>query len=597
MLPRSSASSRLMKRRTASSAESASKLRNETDWGSWAIGFPPLSVRCRCSMVKRMARIGNAIQVLPRLFYTESKGLAMSDERVLSEVPAIGRIDLHEVEKPEAVPSERFAESIAIGLTFDDVLLRPAKSELHPNFVDVSTRLTRDIRLNIPIISAAMDTVTEARLAIAMAQQGGLGVIHKNMSIEQQAEEVDKVKRSEAGMIVDPVTMRPWQTIAEALQVMEKYKISGVPVTDANGKLVGILTNRDLRFETRFDLPISERMTKDNLITTPVGTTLEQAREVLHHHRIEKLLVVDSHGDLKGLITVKDIQKARRYPQAAKDPLGRLRVGAAIGVGKEGLDRARALIDAKVDVVVIDSAHAHSAGVMDVIRQFKKLFPDTPLIAGNVATYEGTKDLIELGVDAVKVGIGPGSICTTRVIAGAGVPQVTAVMECAQAAEKYDVPIISDGGIKFSGDITKAIAAGGHAVMIGSLFAGTDEAPGETILYQGRTFKAYRGMGSIAAMQQGSKDRYFQEDADEVGKLVPEGIEGKVPYKGSLSAMVPQLVGGLRSGMGLTGSRNVDDLRTKAQFVRITSDGLRESHAHDVSITKEAPNYRIDSND
>jgi IMP dehydrogenase len=521
----------------------------------------------------------------------------MSDERALDELPVIGRIDIHEFPRTEPVPSERFLEAIPLALTFDDVLLRPAKSDIHPNFVDVSTRLTRDIRLNIPIVSSAMDTVTEARLAIAMAQQGGLGVIHKNMPIDAQAEEVDKVKRSEAGMIVDPVTMRPWQTIAEAMQVMEKYKISGVPVTDANGRLVGILTNRDLRFETRFDLPIAERMTKDNLITVPVGTTLEQAREVLHHHRIEKLLVVDTHGDLKGLITVKDIQKARRYPQAAKDPLGRLRCGAAIGVGKEGLDRARALIDAKVDVVVIDSAHAHSAGVMDVIRQFKKLFPDTPLIAGNVATFEGATDLIELGVDAVKVGIGPGSICTTRGVAGAGVPQVSAVMECARAAEKYDVPIISDGGIKFSGDITKAIAAGAHCVMIGSLFAGTDEAPGETILYQGRTFKAYRGMGSIGAMQAGSKDRYFQEAEDEVSKLVPEGIEGKVPYKGSLSAMVPQLVGGLRSGMGLTGSRNVDDLRTKAQFVRITSAGLRESHAHDVSITKEAPNYRIDSND
>jgi IMP dehydrogenase len=337
-------------------------------------------------------------------------------------------------------------------------------------------------------------------------------------------------------------------------------------------------------------------MTKEDLITVPVGTTLEQAREVLHHHRIEKLLVVDSNGDLKGLITVKDIQKARRYPQAAKDPLGRLRCGAAIGVGKEGLDRARALIDAQVDVVVIDSAHAHSAGVMDVIKQFKKLFPDTPLIAGNVATFEGTRDLIDLGVDAVKVGIGPGSICTTRVVAGAGVPQISAVIECAKAAEKYDIPIISDGGIKFSGDITKAIAAGAHAVMIGSLFAGTDEAPGETILYQGRTFKAYRGMGSIGAMTQGSKDRYFQEDQD-VSKLVPEGIEGKVPYKGSLGAMVPQLVGGLRSGMGLTGSRNIDDLRTKAQFVRITAAGLRESHAHDVMITKEAPNYQIEPKD
>jgi IMP dehydrogenase len=522
----------------------------------------------------------------------------MSDERVLrDEIPVIGRIDLHEAGQREPAPSSRFAEEPALALTFDDVLLKPAKSELHPNFVDVTTRLTRDISLNIPIVSSAMDTVTEARLAIAMAQHGGLGIIHKNMPIDRQAEEVDKVKRSEAGMIVDPVTMRPWQTIAEAMSVMEKYKISGVPVTDANGKLVGILTNRDLRFETRFDLPIAERMTKESLVTVPVGTTLEQAREVLHQHRIEKLLVVDQNGDLKGLITVKDIQKARRYPQAAKDPLGRLRVGAAIGIGRDGLDRARALIDSKVDVVVIDSSHAHSEAVLETIRHFKKLFPSTPLIAGNVATYEGARDLIELGVDAVKVGIGPGSICTTRVVAGAGVPQVTAVMECARAAEKFDIPIISDGGIKFSGDITKAIAAGAHCVMIGSLFAGTDEAPGETILYQGRTFKAYRGMGSLAAMQQGSKDRYFQEDTDEVGKLVPEGIEGKVPYKGSLSAMIPQLVGGLRSGMGLTGSKSVDDLRTKAQFVRITAAGLRESHAHDVVITKEAPNYRIETTD
>ncbi|HYU26786.1 MAG TPA: IMP dehydrogenase [Thermoanaerobaculia bacterium] len=521
----------------------------------------------------------------------------MSDERVLHEVPPIGGIEIHENAQPVPLGAARFAEGIDVGLTFDDVLLRPARSDIHPNFVDVSTRLTRDIRLNIPIISAAMDTVTEARLAIAMAQQGGLGIIHKNMTIEQQAEEVDKVKRSEAGMIVDPVTMRPWQSISEALQVMEKYKISGVPVTDANGRLVGILTNRDLRFETRFDLPISERMTKEDLITVPVGTTLEQAREVLHHHRIEKLLVVDSNGDLKGLITVKDIQKARRYPQAAKDPLGRLRCGAAIGIGRDGLDRARALIDAKVDVVAIDSSHAHSSAVMETIKQFKKLFPATPLIAGNVATYEGARDLCELGVDAVKVGIGPGSICTTRVVTGAGVPQITAILDCARAAEKFDVPLISDGGIKFSGDITKAIAAGAHCVMVGSLFAGTDEAPGETILYQGRTFKAYRGMGSIAAMQQGSKDRYFQEQADEVSKLVPEGIEGKVPYKGSLGAMVPQLVGGLRSGMGLTGSPTVEDLRTKAQFVRITSAGLRESHAHDVTITKEAPNYRIELTD
>ncbi len=517
----------------------------------------------------------------------------MSEERALETEAVLGRIEFDELSARHAERPNRILD-VPIALTFDDVLLAPSKSDIHPNFVDTSTQLTRDIRINVPIISAAMDTVTEARLAIAMAQLGGLGVIHKNMSIANQAEEVDKVKRSEAGMIVDPVTMRPWQRISEALEVMEKYKISGVPVTDEHGKLVGILTNRDLRFETRFDLPISERMTKDNLITTPVGTTLEQAREVLHHHRIEKLLVVDANGDLKGLITVKDIQKARRYPTAAKDPLGRLRCGAAIGVGKEGLDRARALIDAKADVIVIDSAHAHSRGVMDLIGEFKKLFPNTQLIAGNVATYEGASDLLELGVDAIKVGIGPGSICTTRVVAGAGVPQITAVMECARAAEKYGVPLVSDGGIKFSGDITKAIAAGANSVMIGSLFAGTDEAPGETILYQGRTFKAYRGMGSIGAMQAGSKDRYFQENENEVSKLVPEGIEGKVPYKGSLAAMVPQLVGGLRSGMGLTGSGSIEELRTKTRFVRITAAGLRESHAHDVIITKEAPNYRIE---
>ncbi|HVR44571.1 MAG TPA: IMP dehydrogenase [Thermoanaerobaculia bacterium] len=504
-----------------------------------------------------------------------------------------GRVELRELRREDPLPSERFVDAPPLALTFDDVLLLPARSDVHPNFVDTSTRLTRGIRLNIPIVSAAMDTVTEARLAIAIAQQGGIGIIHKNMSIEQQAEEVDKVKRSEAGMIVDPVTMRPWQRISEALQVMEKYKISGVPVTDANGKLVGILTNRDLRFETRFDLPISERMTKDDLITVPVGTTLDEAREVLHQHRIEKLLVVDGHGDLKGLITVKDIQKARRYPSASKDPLGRLRCGAAIGVGKEGLDRARALIDAKVDVIVMDSAHAHSAGVLESIRQFKKVFPDTQLVAGNVATAEATEELLQLGVDGVKVGIGPGSICTTRVIAGAGVPQITAIMECTRVAEKFDVPVVADGGIKFSGDITKALAAGAHTVMIGSLFAGTEEAPGETILYQGRTFKAYRGMGSIGAMQAGSRDRYFQEETD-ASKLVPEGIEGKVPYKGSVGAMVPQLVGGLRSGMGLAGAKSVEDLRAHARFVRITAAGLRESHAHDVTITKEAPNYRIE---
>lgn len=517
----------------------------------------------------------------------------MSDDQALKD-NVVGRVTFGSSRDETQTGAARFAQPIQVGLTFDDVLLVPSRSEIHPNFVDTSTRLAGDVRINIPILSAAMDTVTEARLAIAVAQQGGLGVIHKNMTIEQQAEEVDKVKRSEAGMIVDPVTMRPWQRISEALEVMEKYKISGVPVTDANGKLIGILTNRDLRFENRFDLPISERMTKEDLVTTPVGTTLDEAREVLHKHRIEKLLVVDGNGDLKGLITVKDIQKARRYPMAAKDPLGRLRCGAAIGVGAEGLERARALIDAKVDVIFVDSAHAHSAGVMELIRQFKKLYPSTPLVAGNVATYEAAMDLIDLGIDAIKVGIGPGSICTTRVVAGAGVPQLTAIMECARAAEKFDIPIVADGGIKFSGDITKAIAAGAQNVMIGSLFAGTEEAPGETILYQGRTFKSYRGMGSIGAMQAGSKDRYFQEDTSEVTKLVPEGIEGKVAYKGTVAAMIQQMVGGLRSGMGLTGSATVEELRTRSRFVRITNAGLRESHAHDVIITKEAPNYRID---
>jgi len=486
---------------------------------------------------------------------------------------------------------------VPLALTFDDVLLLPARSDVHPREVDLATRMTSEIGLNIPIVSAAMDTVTESRLAIAMAQQGGLGIIHKNLTIESQAAEVDKVKRSESGMIVDPVTCRPDQTIAEALEIMARYKISGVPVVDPRGKLVGILTNRDLRFETRTDKPISSRMTKKNLVTTPVGTTLEQAKELLHKYRIEKLLVVDRGGNLKGLITVKDIQKAIKYPNAAKDALGRLRVGAAIGVTRDVLDRARELVRAKVDVLVLDSSHGHSQGVLDALALVRKRFPSTPIVAGNVATEEGARDLLRRGADAIKVGIGPGSICTTRVVTGAGVPQIHAIRECVKATRGTRVPIIADGGIKFSGDITKALAAGAHVVMIGSLFAGTDEAPGETILYQGRTFKAYRGMGSIGAMQQGSKDRYFQEDTDEVGKLVPEGIEGKVPYKGSLSAMIPQLVGGLRSGMGLTGSKSVDDLRTKSQFVRITAAGLRESHAHDVVITKEAPNYQIENTD
>ncbi|HEX4438761.1 MAG TPA: IMP dehydrogenase [Thermoanaerobaculia bacterium] len=491
---------------------------------------------------------------------------------------------------------------VPLALTFDDVLLLPARSDVHPREVDLATRLTSEIGLNIPIVSAAMDTVTESRLAIAMAQQGGLGVIHKNLTIEAQAAEVDKVKRSESGMIVDPVTCHPDQTIAEALEIMARYKISGVPVVDPRGKLVGILTNRDLRFETRTDRPISSRMTRKNLVTTPVGTTLEQAKELLHKYRIEKLLVVDRAGNLKGLITVKDIQKAIKYPNAAKDGLGRLRVGAAIGVTRDLLDRARELVRAKADVLVLDSSHGHSQGVLDALALVRKRFPSTPIVAGNVATEEGARDLLKRGADAIKVGIGPGSICTTRVVTGAGVPQVHAIRECVRATRGTRVPVIADGGIKFSGDITKALAAGAHVVMIGSLLAGTEESPGETILYQGRTFKAYRGMGSLGAMKAGSSDRYFQESMDveasssngggALSKLVPEGIEGMVPYKGSVEALVLQLTGGVRSGMGLTGSRTIEDLRTKSRLVRITAAGLKESHAHDVIITKEAPNYR-----
>ena len=493
----------------------------------------------------------------------------------------------------------RSADDVPLALTFDDVLLQPAHSEVHPREVDLRTSLTREIGLNIPLISAAMDTVTESRLAIAMAQQGGLGVIHKNLSIEAQSAEVDKVKRSESGMIVDPVTCRPEQTIAEALDVMARYKISGVPVVNARGKLVGILTNRDLRFETRTDRPISSRMTKKNLITTPVGTTLEQAKQLLHKHRIEKLLVVDRAGNLKGLITVKDIQKAIKYPNAAKDALGRLRVGAAIGVTRDVLDRARELVRAKVDVLVLDSSHGHSQGVLDALTLVRRRFPSTPIVAGNVATEHGARDLVSRGADAIKVGIGPGSICTTRVVTGAGVPQIHAIRECSRATRATRVPLIADGGIKFSGDITKAIAAGAHLVMIGSLLAGTEESPGETILYQGRTFKAYRGMGSLGAMKAGSSDRYFQESMEtesasngSLSKLVPEGIEGMVPYKGSVEGLVLQLTGGLRSGMGLAGCPTIEDLRTKSTLIRITSAGLKESHAHDVIITKEAPNYR-----
>ncbi len=480
---------------------------------------------------------------------------------------------------------------IPLALTFDDVLLLPAHSRVHPADTDLRTRLTDGISLNIPILSAAMDTVTESRLAIAMAQNGGLGVIHKNLPIEAQAAEVDKVKRSESGMIVDPVTCRPTQKISEALEVMANFRISGVPVVDERGKLVGILTNRDLRFETRMDLPISERMTKENLVTCPPGTTLEQAKELLHRHRIEKLLVVDKGGNLKGLITVKDIQKQIKYPNACKDSLGRLRVAAAVGASADLKDRARELIAAKVDLLVLDSSHGHSEGVLKGLTALKKAFPSTPVLAGNVATAEGTRDLVKRGADAVKIGIGPGSICTTRVVTGAGVPQIHAILEAVKGIGKSRVTLVADGGIKFSGDVTKALAAGAHSVMIGSLFAGTDEAPGETILYQGRTFKAYRGMGSIGAMKQGSADRYFQ-DEEEPRKMVPEGIEGMVPYKGPVSTLLGQLTGGVRSGMGLSGAATLPDLVKKAKFVRITAAGLKESHAHDVIITKEAPNYR-----
>src|SRR5579885_1377275 len=480
-------------------------------------------------------------------------------------------------------------ETIPEGLTFDDVLLLPAKSDVVPAQTDTRTCLTRRIALNIPIVSSAMDTVTESHLAIALAQQGGIGFVHRNMSIERQAEEVDRVKRSESGMIVDPVTVEPEQKIADALEVMKRYRISGVPVTK-NGRLVGILTNRDLRFETRFDLPIEQVMTKENLITVAVGTTLEEAEAILHRHRVEKLLVADEQYNLKGLITVKDIHNKSKHPNAAKDAQGRLRVGAAIGSGGDFLERAKELVRKKADVLAIDSAHGHSRGVMEAVKAVKRELPEVQLIAGNVATFEAARDLIALGVDGIKVGIGPGSICTTRVVSGAGVPQITAIAECARAARGSGIPLIADGGIKFSGDITKAIAAGADSVMIGSLFAGTEESPGETILYQGRTFKSYRGMGSLGAMTAGS-DRYPQAES---GKLVPEGIEGRVPYKGMLAEMVFQLVGGLRAGMGYCGCATIAELRDRARFVRVTSAGLRESHVHDVIITKEAPNYRLE---
>jgi IMP dehydrogenase len=487
------------------------------------------------------------------------------------------------------VREERFKEA----LTFDDVLLEPAKSDVVPSEVDITTRLTKRIPLNIPLLSAAMDTVTDSRMAIAMAQQGGMGIIHKNMSVEVHCDEVDRVKRSESGMIVNPITMSPDQRIHEAMAVMKKYRISGVPIT-SKGKLVGILTNRDLRFETRLDVKIAELMTKDNLITVPVGTTLEKAKSILHRHRVEKLPVVDDKGRLKGLITVKDIQKTINYPNACKDTLGRLRVGAAVGATGDYLDRAGGLVKAGVDVLAVDTAHGHSSRVLEAVRNIKRRFPEVDLIAGNVATQEGAAALIRAGADAVKVGMGPGSICTTRVVSGSGVPQITAILECAKATRKGAVPLIADGGIKYSGDITKAIAAGASCVMVGSLLAGTDESPGEIILYQNRSYKAYRGMGSLEAMKAGSRDRYQQEGEFFEGKLVPEGIEGMVPYKGSIEVMIPQLTGGLRAGMGYCGCASIRDLMTRSRFLRITSFGLKESHVHDVVVTKEAPNYRVE---
>ena len=482
------------------------------------------------------------------------------------------------------------------GLTFDDVLLLPAHSAILPKEADLSTWITPNISLNIPLLSAAMDTVTEARTAICMAREGGMGIIHKNLTIAEQASEVDKVKKSESGMIVDPITMRPTQKIREALEIMQKYRISGVPVTNAKGKLVGILTNRDLRFETDFDLPIAERMTKRNLVTVPVGTTLEEAREHLKHTRVEKLLVVDNERYLKGLITIKDIEKVKKYPQACKDSLGRLRVGAAVGPTEDMEARAEALLRAGADVIVIDTAHGHSQGVIEGVLRLRASFPRIELIAGNIATAAAAEVLIKAGADAVKVGIGPGSICTTRIVAGVGVPQISAIADVARITRKKGIPLIADGGIKYSGELPKAIAAGADVIMIGSLFAGTDESPGETILYQGRTYKSYRGMGSLGAMKQGSKDRYFQGDVENEVKLVPEGIEGRVPYRGPLSSTIHQLMGGLRSGMGYTGCRTLKELQENASFLRITNAGLRESHVHDVAITHEAPNYRVERN-
>lgn len=480
---------------------------------------------------------------------------------------------------------------IGEAVTYDDVLLIPAKSSVLPRNTILQTRLSKRIQLNIPLISAAMDTVTESEMSIAIAREGGIGIIHKNMTIERQAEEVDKVKRSESGMIQKPITLSPNKTVSEALEVMRKYSISGIPIVH-EGNLVGILTNRDLRFQPNLDLPVSEVMTSGNLITAPVGTTLEEAEIILQKYRIEKLPVVDKNGKLSGLITFKDIQKKKKYPNACKDKHGRLRVGAAVGVSPDTVDRVEALINSGVDVIVVDTAHGHSQGVIEMVKKLKSRF-DIDIIAGNVATAEGTKDLIKAGADAVKVGVGPGSICTTRVIAGIGVPQVTAIMECAREASKLKTPIVADGGIKQTGDIAKAIAAGADSVMIGGLFAGVEESPGEKILYEGRSYKVYRGMGTVEAMKQGSKDRYFQDTEDDIQKFVPEGIEGRVPFKGNLADIIYQMVGGLRAAMGYCGCRSIQELKKKGKFVRMTEAGLRESHPHDVFITKEAPNYHI----
>jgi IMP dehydrogenase len=482
---------------------------------------------------------------------------------------------------------QKFAKE---GFTFDDVLLIPAKSEVLPRDVDIRTKLTDRVQLNIPLISAGMDTVTESALAIAIARQGGIGVIHKNMKVEEQAEEVDRVKRSESGVITNPFYLTPEHKVHDAEELMAKYRISGVPIVDKSRRLVGIITNRDLRFIRDYATPISEVMTKEKLVTAPVGTTLKEAEAILQQHKIEKLPLVDEEGILKGLITIKDIEKAEQFPQAAKDAQGRLLVGAAVGVAKDTMRRVAALVEAEADMIVVDTAHGHSQGVLEMVREIRKQYPELVIVAGNVATGEGTRDLIEAGASVVKVGIGPGSICTTRVVAGIGVPQITAIYDCANVAREYGVPIIADGGIRFSGDIVKALAAGADAVMLGSLFAGTEEAPGESEIYQGRRFKVYRGMGSIGAMQAGSKDRYFQEN---VQKLVPEGIEGRVPYKGPLADTIYQLIGGLRAGMRYCGTKTLADLKENSRFIRITSASLRESHPHDVQITKEAPNYHM----